>query len=159
MTRKKLLIGLIIVVVLGGMAWANLSIKRPSGVTINVEKIEARDLEAQVTASGKVQPRRTVKVSNEASGKDHNALSAMQSECGAFTRSRMEQRGIHAVEQDLRGPPKGNVSQFTLDRLADEHDLVCTHQHASGNQRVGERHEPTHRRRPEWNGGDVLDQD
>jgi len=69
MTRKKLLIGLIIVVVLGGMAWANLSVKRTSGVTINVEKIEARDLEAQVTASGKVQPRRTVKVSNEASGK------------------------------------------------------------------------------------------
>src|SRR6187549_996767 len=69
MTRKKLLIGLIIVVVLGGMAWANLAVKRPSGVTINVEKIEPRDLEAQVTASGKVQPRRTVKVSNEASGK------------------------------------------------------------------------------------------
>jgi HlyD family secretion protein len=69
MTRKKLLIGLGIVVVLGALAYGNLNVRRPSGTTINVEKIQMRDLESQVSASGKVQPRRTVKVSNEASGK------------------------------------------------------------------------------------------
>jgi HlyD family secretion protein len=69
MNRKKLLIGLAIVVVLGVLAYANLNVRRPSGITINVEKIQTRDLESQVSASGKVQPRRTVKVSNEASGK------------------------------------------------------------------------------------------
>jgi HlyD family secretion protein len=69
MNRKKLLIGLGIVGVLGLMAWANLSTSRTSGVSVNTEKIQVRDLEATVTASGKVQPRRTVLVSNEASGK------------------------------------------------------------------------------------------
>ena len=69
MNRKKLLIGLAIVVVLGALAYGNLNVRRPSGTTINVEKIQARDLESQVSASGKVQPRRTVKVSNEAAGK------------------------------------------------------------------------------------------
>src|SRR5207342_2090613 len=39
------------------------------GVTVNTEKVKLRDLEPTVTASGKVQPRRTVKGSNEASGK------------------------------------------------------------------------------------------
>lgn len=69
MTRKKLLIGLIVVVVLAGLAWANLNMSRPSGTNVNVEKIQSRDLESIVTASGKVQPRRTVNVSNEAAGK------------------------------------------------------------------------------------------
>jgi len=69
MTRKKVLIGLGVIVVLGALAWANLTMTRPSGVTVNTEKVKLRDLESTVTASGKVQPRRTVKVSNEASGK------------------------------------------------------------------------------------------
>src|SRR5262245_53626319 len=69
MNSKKLLIGLGIVVVLGVFAWANLKNTRTSGVSVNVEKIQVRDLESTVTASGKVQPRRTVLVSNEAGGK------------------------------------------------------------------------------------------
>ena len=69
MTRKKLLIGLGIVVILGVFAWANLKGGHTSGVSVNVEKVQIRDLESTVTASGKVQPRRTVLVSNEAAGK------------------------------------------------------------------------------------------
>lgn len=69
MTRKKLLIGVLIVAVLAALAWANLSMKRTTGVSVNIEKVQVRDLESTVSASGKVQPRRTVLVSNEASGK------------------------------------------------------------------------------------------
>ncbi|HEX5070426.1 MAG TPA: efflux RND transporter periplasmic adaptor subunit [Vicinamibacterales bacterium] len=69
MNRKKILIGLGLVIVLAAFAWANLNTTRTSGVSVNVEKIQVRDLESTVTASGKVQPRRTVLVSNEASGK------------------------------------------------------------------------------------------
>jgi HlyD family secretion protein len=70
MTRtKKIIIGVVAAAGLGWLAYANLGIKRTSGVTINTEKIQPRDLEAIVTSSGKVQPRRTVKVSNEAAGK------------------------------------------------------------------------------------------
>lgn len=70
MTRnKKLIIGAIVLVALAGLAYANLGLTRTTGTTVNTEKIQLRSLEAIVTASGKVQPRRTVKVSNEAVGK------------------------------------------------------------------------------------------
>ena len=67
--RKKILIGVGVIVVLGGIAAANLASKRSTGTTVNVEKIERRDLESTVSASGKVQPKRLVKISAETSGK------------------------------------------------------------------------------------------
>ena len=70
MTRKKKwLIGIGLVVVLGALAIANLSLKRPTGVTVNTEKIETRDLEAIVSASGKVQAKSSVNISAETMGK------------------------------------------------------------------------------------------
>jgi HlyD family secretion protein len=70
MTRKKKwLIGIGIVVVLAVLAYANLGMKRQTGISVNVEKIEARDLESIVSASGKIQPKTSVNVSAETSGK------------------------------------------------------------------------------------------
>src|SRR5512134_866886 len=70
MTRKKKLwIGIGLVVVLGGLAYANMSLRRPTGVSVTVEKIETRDLESIVSASGKVQPKRSVNISAETMGK------------------------------------------------------------------------------------------
>jgi HlyD family secretion protein len=69
MKRKKVLIGLGVVVLLGLIAWANLGFRRETGLVVHVEKIEARDLEAIVSASGKVQPKRAVNISAETSGK------------------------------------------------------------------------------------------
>jgi HlyD family secretion protein len=70
MTRKKkIIVGLVVVAVLGWLAYANLGMKRTSGITINTEKIERRDLESTVTASGKVQPKRSVDISAETMGK------------------------------------------------------------------------------------------
>jgi HlyD family secretion protein len=67
--KKKIVIGAVIVVVLAGLAWANISLRRTSGVSVTVEKIEARDLESIVSASGKVQPKRSVNISAETMGK------------------------------------------------------------------------------------------
>jgi HlyD family secretion protein len=67
--RKKLIIGVVVVVVLGGLAWANVSLRRESGVSVTTEKIEKRDLESIVSASGKVQPKRSVNISAETMGK------------------------------------------------------------------------------------------
>ena len=67
--KKKIIIGVLVVVVLGGIAAANLSMKRSTATTVNVEKIEKRDLESIVSASGKVQPKRSVNISAETSGK------------------------------------------------------------------------------------------
>jgi HlyD family secretion protein len=70
MTRnRKIVVGLVGVAVVGWMGYANLGLKRTAGTTVNTEKIQMRDLEATVSASGKVQAKREVKVSNEASGK------------------------------------------------------------------------------------------
>jgi HlyD family secretion protein len=69
MKRKKLLIGGGVVVLLGLVAWANLGLRRETGLAVHVEKIETRDLEAIVSASGKVQAKAAVNISAETSGK------------------------------------------------------------------------------------------
>jgi HlyD family secretion protein len=67
--KKKIIIALVVVVVLGSIAAANLLTKRSTAITVNVEKIEKRDLESIVSASGKVQPKRKVAISAETMGK------------------------------------------------------------------------------------------
>ncbi len=67
--KKKVLIGLGLVVVLGGIAYANLGMRKTTGLQVTTEKIERRDLEAIVSASGKIQPKRQVNISAETMGK------------------------------------------------------------------------------------------
>jgi HlyD family secretion protein len=70
MTRKKkIFIGAGIVVVLGAVAYANVKFKRTEGVTVNVEKVQKRNLQAIVSASGKIQAKRTVNISADTSGR------------------------------------------------------------------------------------------
>jgi len=66
---KKLLIGVGIVVILGAIAFANFKFKRVEGVTVNVEGVKTRDLEAIVSASGKIQPKRSVNISADTMGR------------------------------------------------------------------------------------------
>ena len=67
--KKKVIIGSIIVVAIAALVFANLSMHRTPGVSVTVEKIEKRDLEAIVSVSGKIQPKKSVNVSAETSGK------------------------------------------------------------------------------------------
>jgi HlyD family secretion protein len=67
--KKKIILGVGVVVVLGALAYANLGMKRQTGINVNVEKIEARDLESIVSASGKIQPKSSVNISAETMGK------------------------------------------------------------------------------------------
>lgn len=67
--KKKWLIGIGIVIVLAGLAYANMGLNRPTGTQVTVEKIESRDLESIVSASGKVQPKGQVSISAETMGK------------------------------------------------------------------------------------------
>jgi HlyD family secretion protein len=69
MTRKKIWIGAGIVVVLGAIAYANLAFHRTTTTSVTAEKIATRDLEAIVSASGKIQAKRTVNISAETVGK------------------------------------------------------------------------------------------
>ena len=67
--KKKIIIGLGIVVVLGGVAFANFKFKRTTGLTVNVEAVRKRKLDAIVSASGKIQPKRFVNISADTSGR------------------------------------------------------------------------------------------
>jgi HlyD family secretion protein len=69
MTRKKVFIGLGVVVLLGAIVWANFHFKKDTGTLVTVEAIKQRDLESIVSASGKIRARRTVNITSEVSGK------------------------------------------------------------------------------------------
>jgi HlyD family secretion protein len=68
-TRKKLLIGAVIVVLAGALVAANVYFKRDKGVEVQVEKLKKRDLESIVSASGKIQARTTVNISSQSMGR------------------------------------------------------------------------------------------
>jgi HlyD family secretion protein len=73
MTRtKKMLIGGGVVVILGAIAYANIKFKRVEGTTVNVETIQKRDLQAIVSASGKIQPRTLINISADTMGRVTN---------------------------------------------------------------------------------------
>jgi HlyD family secretion protein len=69
MTRKRILIavGLILLAaaVVGGTLWY----RRDTGLIVTVETIKTRDLEAIVSASGKIQPKRLVNISADTPGR------------------------------------------------------------------------------------------
>src|SRR5215510_2769262 len=69
MNLKNVLITLGAIVLLGAIVGANLYFKKETGPTVTVEKIKTRDLEAVVSASGKIQPKRLVNISADTSGR------------------------------------------------------------------------------------------
>jgi HlyD family secretion protein len=69
MPRKNIFIALGILVVGAAVVAANLYFKRETGLTVTTEAVKTRDLEAIVSASGKIQPKRLVQISAETPGK------------------------------------------------------------------------------------------
>jgi HlyD family secretion protein len=69
MSRKNILITLAVLIAGAGVVGANLYFKRETGVTVTTETIKARDLEAIVSASGKIQPKRLVNITAETTGR------------------------------------------------------------------------------------------
>jgi HlyD family secretion protein len=69
MTRKKALIVLTFIVVVAAAIAASFLFARKKGVAVNVEALRARDLEAIVSASGKIQPKTQVNISANTTGR------------------------------------------------------------------------------------------
>ena len=69
MSGKNILITVAVVLVAAAVIGANVYYKRDSGLTVTTEVIKTRDLEAIVSASGKIQPKRLVNISAETSGR------------------------------------------------------------------------------------------
>src|ERR1043165_2140657 len=69
MTRKNVLIAFGVLLVAAAVVGANLWFKRDKSPALTVEAIKARDLEAVVSASGKIQPKRLVNISADTPGR------------------------------------------------------------------------------------------
>jgi HlyD family secretion protein len=67
--KKKILIGVGILAVLAAIVYANLNFTKTGGLSVTTEKIALRDLEAIVTASGTIQPIRSMNVGAESPGR------------------------------------------------------------------------------------------
>lgn len=69
MFRKKWFWIVLVVIVAGGAAAAALARRGEQGTIVTVETIQKRDLEAIVSASGKIQPKKTVNISAQTMGR------------------------------------------------------------------------------------------
>ena len=67
--NKKIVIGCGVVLALGAIGYANVKFKRTGGLEVTTEAIQKRHLEAIVTASGKIQPKRDVNISADTMGR------------------------------------------------------------------------------------------
>jgi HlyD family secretion protein len=70
--NKKILIGVGVTVILAAIVFANLKFRQQSGTTVNVEAVQKRDLQAIVSASGKIQPHNSVNISADTMGRVTN---------------------------------------------------------------------------------------
>ena len=69
MSQKKVWIALAVVAIGAAAAGANFYFKREKTITVTTEAIRSRDLEAIVSASGKIQPKRLVNISADTPGR------------------------------------------------------------------------------------------
>ncbi len=69
MNRKNILITVVVVLIGAAVVAANLYFKRDKPLTVTTETIKTRDLEAVVSASGKIQPKRLVQISADTPGR------------------------------------------------------------------------------------------
>ena len=69
MNRRNILFAIGGVLVVGALVAANFYFKKEPSLTVTVEPIKTRDLEAIVSASGKIQPKRLVNIAAETTGR------------------------------------------------------------------------------------------
>src|SRR6476660_86489 len=69
MSGKNILITVGVVLVAAAVVGANIYFIRDRGLTVTTEQIKTRDLEAVVSASGKIQPKRLVNITAETTGR------------------------------------------------------------------------------------------
>jgi HlyD family secretion protein len=67
--KKKIVIGVIVLIVIAAGVGASIYFRRPTLLTVSAESIRKRDLEAIVSASGKIQPKRQVNISANTMGR------------------------------------------------------------------------------------------
>ena len=69
MLRKKWLWVVVVLLALSGVAATVISRRQDQGIRVSAETIQRRDLEAIVSASGKIEPQKTVNISAQSMGR------------------------------------------------------------------------------------------
>src|SRR5258706_6292996 len=69
MPRRNVFITIGVIVLAAGVVAVNLWFQREKGLSVTTEAIKSRDLEAVVSASGKIQPKRLVNISADLPGR------------------------------------------------------------------------------------------
>ncbi len=69
MSRKNVLIAIVVILIGGAVVAANVYYKKDKGLAVTTDVIKTRDLEAIVSASGKIQPKRLVNISADTPGR------------------------------------------------------------------------------------------
>src|SRR4051812_21864039 len=69
MSRKNVFITLVVILVAAAVVAANVYYKKDKGLAVTTDVIKTRDLEAIVSASGKIQPKRLVNISADTPGR------------------------------------------------------------------------------------------
>ena len=69
MLRKKWLWAVVVLLVVAGVAATVISRRQDQGIRVSAETIQRRDLEAIVSASGKIEPQKTVNISAQSMGR------------------------------------------------------------------------------------------
>lgn len=68
-SRGKIIGGVVVLAIGGAVVWANFAFRRTQAKTVTVEAVATRDLEEVVSASGKIQPKRSVNISADVMGR------------------------------------------------------------------------------------------
>ena len=68
-STKRWLGAIVVLLIAGGLAYANFAFRKQTGKEVTVEAIQARDLTSIVSASGKIQAERTVNISADNMGR------------------------------------------------------------------------------------------
>jgi HlyD family secretion protein len=69
MSRKNVLIAIVVILIGGAVVAANVYYRKDKGLAVTTDVIKTRDLEAIVSASGKIQPKRLVNIAAETPGR------------------------------------------------------------------------------------------
>jgi len=131
-SRKKIIIAVLVVIALAAIAVANLKFRRSDAVTVEAESVKRHKLEAIVSASGKIQPKRSVNISADTMGRvvDLAVEEGQQVSKGQFllqidprnlqTRVASGEAGLQAAQAQLAQMEVALESARTGKKLADD---------------------------------------